>query len=157
MIIIADTSALIALAICDGLKLLEQLFDQIAVPQTVYDECIIPEKSESVLLEQFLKHRIVILQRPSSLDLPSYLGKGEVEAMLLYKELNADYLLVDDNRARKVAKINQIKIIGSLGILLLSKKKEKIEKVTPYLEKLRHSDIYLDDNLLQEILKLADE
>ncbi|MBK9498546.1 MAG: hypothetical protein IPO06_04020 [Leptospiraceae bacterium] len=41
---------------------------------------------------------------------------GGLEAMTLYKQLMANWLLVDDRRARKIAEVNQIKIIGSLGV-----------------------------------------
>lgn len=38
MILIADSSALITLAICDGLQLLEPLYGEVLVPQAVYNE-----------------------------------------------------------------------------------------------------------------------
>jgi len=38
---------------------------------------------------------------------------------------------VDDKRGRKVAKINQIKTIGSLGVLLQAKRAGLIPKVDP--------------------------
>ena len=41
MLIIADSSALVALAICDGLRLLDQLFEEIKVPQTVFNEVVV--------------------------------------------------------------------------------------------------------------------
>ncbi len=50
--------------------------------------------------------------------LDAFADAGETQAMLLYKEVTVDYLLIDDKRGRKVAKINQIKTIGSRGVLL---------------------------------------
>ena len=47
MILVADSSALIALAICDSLELLEQLFGEVKVPQAVYNEVIEDSKPES--------------------------------------------------------------------------------------------------------------
>ena len=49
------------------------------------------------------------------------------------KEIAADYLLVDDKRGRKVAKINQIKTIGSMGVLLQAKRAGLIPAVAPLL------------------------
>ncbi len=69
------------------------------------------------------------------------LGRGELEAMALYKQLQADYLLIDDRRARKVAQFNQITITGSQGILLLAKQQGFITHVKPFLEQLRTSNI----------------
>ncbi len=53
--------------------------------------------------------------------LDAFADAGETQAMLLYKELAADFLLINDKRGRKVAKINQIKTVGALGILLQAK------------------------------------
>jgi len=39
--------------------------------------------------------------------------------------------LIDDRRGRKVAKINQIDVIGSLGILLAAKAKGLVPDVAP--------------------------
>ena len=38
MIIVADASPLVALALCDCLEVLTELFDDVTVSQTVYDE-----------------------------------------------------------------------------------------------------------------------
>ena len=63
--------------------------------------------------------------------LDAFADAGETEAMLLYKQLAADKLLIDDKRGRKVAKINQISTIGSLGVLLVAKEKGLIVEVAP--------------------------
>ncbi|WP_417913414.1 hypothetical protein [Candidatus Electronema sp. TJ] len=44
MLIVADSSALVALALCDGLELLNRLFSDVRVPQAVYDEVLLQEK-----------------------------------------------------------------------------------------------------------------
>ncbi len=71
--------------------------------------------------------------------------------------MNTDYLLIDDNRTRKVAQINRINIIGSLGVLLLAKKQEIINLVSPYLDKLENSELFFDYNLLKQIKQIANE
>ena len=66
--------------------------------------------------------------------LDAFADAGETQAMLLYKEVAADYLLIDDRRGRKVAKINQIKTVGSLGVLLQAKRIGLIPRVAPLVE-----------------------
>jgi predicted nucleic acid-binding protein len=44
MLVVADTSALVALAACQQLHLLEVLFDEIRVPPAVHRECTVPGK-----------------------------------------------------------------------------------------------------------------
>ena len=41
MLIVADSSALIALAICNCLELLDRLFEKVMVPKSVFDEVIV--------------------------------------------------------------------------------------------------------------------
>ena len=157
MIIVADTSALIALSVCKSLDLLEKLFEKVVLPQSVFKECIIKNKSQSEQLYKFLKDKIETIDKTLFLNLPSNLGQGEISSMLLYKKLNADFLLIDDNRARKIAKYNDINIIGSLGILLLAKNQNLIEKISPFIEILEKSDLYISQKLLLKVKRLANE
>jgi uncharacterized protein len=88
---------------------------------------------------------------------PGGLGQGELKAMALYKTLHADYLLLDDKRARKIAKLNNINITGSQGILLLAKHKGLISQIKPFLDRLRDSGIYVSEHIIQRTLQLANE
>lgn len=45
MLIVADSSALVALALCGGLELLDRLFEDVRVPQAVYDEVVVEGKA----------------------------------------------------------------------------------------------------------------
>ena len=55
MILVADCSALVALAICDSLDLLERLIDSVVVPETVYNEATRPDKKQAQALKIFLQ------------------------------------------------------------------------------------------------------
>jgi predicted nucleic acid-binding protein len=44
MLIVADTSALLALASCDSLSFLDILFEEVRVPSAVFEECAVPGK-----------------------------------------------------------------------------------------------------------------
>lgn len=157
MLIIADSSALVALALCDGLSLLDRLFDDIKVPQSVFEEIIVKGKPAADILRVYLKGRTVPVDTTHIIITPARIGLGELEAMALYKTLHADYLLIDDQRARKIAQLNHITIIGSLGILLLAKHAGLISQIRPFIERLRISDIYVSERLIQKMLRLANE
>ena len=85
------------------------------------------------------------------------LGRGEIEAMALYKQLSADALLIDDHRARVIAEHNHINCIGALGLLLIAKQNGMINKIAPYIQKLSQSSIHYGEDLLNRVLKLAGE
>lgn len=157
MLIVADSSALIALAVCEGLDLILQVYDDLRIPKAVYSEIVLPGKPHSNALGSFLAERVVEVDVSRWVVTAGGLGRGEVEAMALYKQLSADALLIDDRRARLIAEHNQIQCIGALGLLLAAKQRGKISVVAPYVRKLRQSTIFYGDNLLDKALKLAGE
>ena len=57
MIVVGDSSALVALSICQSLPLLESLFEKIYVPEAVYKEVSIKGKSEADALTDYLSAR----------------------------------------------------------------------------------------------------
>jgi predicted nucleic acid-binding protein len=85
------------------------------------------------------------------------LGRGELEAIALYFAESADLLLIDDARAKKVAYLNGLEIMGSIGILVLAKQQGLISQIEPLLEILAASDIYLSNAVIQKALELAGE
>ena len=157
MILVADCSALVALSVCGSLNLLEQLFASVVVPETVYLEATQPDKKQAQALKTFLQGKVWQVNLETYVFLDAYADAGETEAMLLYKQLAADKLLIDDKRGRKVAKINQISTIGSLGVLLVAKEKGLIVEVAPLLQQIEQSDIYLSPDLIATVLELAGE
>lgn len=157
MLIIADSSALIALAVCQCLNVLDTLFEQVRVPQAVFDEVVIEGKPEAETLKRYLQGKVIRTDLTEFIIEIGWLGRGELEAMALYKRLHADALLLDEQRARKVARLNGIQIIGSQGILLRAKEKGIISELKPLLEKLENSDIRISKRLLQNTLYLAGE
>jgi uncharacterized protein len=157
MLIVADSSALIALASCDGLDVLLRIYDDVRVPQAVYNEVARQEKPQASALGAFLSGRVSEVDVTHWVLAAGGLGQGEIEAMALYKQLSADALLVDDHRARVIAEHNHINCIGALGILLLAKQNGVIEKIAPYVQKFKLSSIRYGDALLDKVLKLAGE
>lgn len=103
MLIVADSSALIALAVCDGLDVILHVYDDLKIPEAVYTEIVAPEKPHSDALGAFLAERVVTVDVSRWVVTAGGLGRGEIEAMALYKQLSADALLIDDHRARVIA------------------------------------------------------
>jgi uncharacterized protein len=157
MIVIADSSALVALSICDSLQLLDTLFGEVKVAQDVDDEVCIANKAESQALKAYLTGKVSIASTSIKIEKSAGLGKGELASISLYKHLSADLLLVDDARAKKVAYLNNLEVMGSLGVLLLAKKQGLIVTVEPLLKRLRYSDIFVSDQLLDQLLVMAGE
>ncbi|CAA6804721.1 MAG: Unknown protein [uncultured Sulfurovum sp.] len=152
--IIGDSSALVALAVVNQLELLEKLYDRLYIPQAVFDEVTQIGKPQSDKLRKFLQSKV----KRVDLTLTQLgLGLGELEAITLYKKLDADVLLIDDNRAKKYASLNGVKVIGSLGVLIKAKEKGHIGKVKPLLEELQKSEVYISHKLIEKVLEICGE
>ena len=123
MILIADCSALIALSTCQQLNLLDELFCEVIVPEAVYYEATQPNKKQAKQLKAYLEDKVRRVDMQNYVFLDGFADAGETEAMVLYKQISADKLFIDDQRGRNVAKLNHINTIGSLGVLLVAKQR----------------------------------
>jgi len=155
MILIADSSALVTLSIVDKLDVLEQLFGEVYVPRAVYEEVSQENKAESYKLKNYCKDKVLDIQSRTNFNIS--LGQGESEAIVLYSEQNADFLLCDDKKAKKFAQNFGLKVIGSLGILLKAKESGLINEISPLIELLKNSRIFIDDRTFELVLKMASE
>ena len=82
---------------------------------------------------------------------------GESEAVILYKELNADYLLIDDKKGRKIAENFHIHCIGTIGILAIGKERGIVDELKPLFESFLRNKRYYSLKLLNLILRKFNE
>ena len=157
MILVADSSALVALAACDSLILLDEIFGQVIVPEAVYREVAQPDKFQSNRLKEYLHNKVRQVDMQGFVYLDAFADVAETEAMLLYKAIAADYLLIDDRRGRKVASLNRIKTIGSLGVLLQAKRMGLVDGIGPLIENMIDSPVFISESLVTTVLELAGE
>jgi predicted nucleic acid-binding protein len=157
MLVVADTSALVALAACDALSLLDHLFQEVRVPLAVFRECTVPGKPEAERLDTYLQAKVIEIDLQDFVITVAGLGRGELEAMALYKHLHADRLLMDDRRARKMARLNNIEVIGSLGVLLRAKEAGMIPEIRPLVIAIQAAGVHFGERLVDEALHLAGE
>lgn len=120
-------------------------------------ECTEAGKPGADVLESYLRDRAAEVDLESFVIAAAGLGRGELEAMALYRRLGADRLLLDDGRARKVARFNGIQVVGSAGVLLLAKSEGLVKAVLPLLKQIQGAGIYLSEPLVSEVLDLAGE
>lgn len=157
MIIICDSSALIALASCQSLSLLEKLFDKVYITKWVYDEICQIGKPFYSELKSYFSDKIYEFYLNEKDDILSKLDIGEASAILLYQTLKADYLLIDEKKGRAICQQLNVNIVGSLGILLLAKQQGLIDELKPLIVQLENSPVFFDKKLLQKVLELAGE
>jgi uncharacterized protein len=111
-----------------------------------------------VLQLSWLERRsIVEAARVQQLQTRFNLDLGESAAIVLAEELKADQLLVDERAARRVARVRQLPIIGTVGILVLAKQRGLLGEVKLVLDDLRVNGTRISDRLYAQALVLARE
>ena len=158
MLIVSDASPIIALTVCNKLNLLDKLFDRVCIPQAVFNELAIPDKPNARVIIEWSKNKIIPVKNMSVITaLSMNLDPGESEALALYWETKADFLLIDEKRGRTIALRNNIRTIGTIGILLSSKQRGLILSVKPFLEQLIYNGFRISEIFYQQILERAGE
>ena len=162
MKVAADSGPLISLASIAFLDLPHSLFETIHIPQTVYQEVVVAGKaragSEEVARAAWIEQHAVKNKRDvGKFMTDDGLDKGENEAIVMAKEINAGLLIVDDRIARDCAARENIPIIGTAGILLLAKENLLIPSIRNPLDELLRGGFYLGLSSYKKIVKTAGE
>lgn len=160
MKVICDTAVLIGLAKIGRLNLLKKLYKNIYIPWGVYEEVVVrggkrPGVEEIDQAEWIRK--IKVKDRTAVNLLVSEFGQGESEVLVLGKEIKADWLILDDARARTAAIFAGYRVIGLAGILLLAKQQNLIEDIKPLFDELVDKNFRLSDKIMKTILQKAEE
>ena len=157
MIIVSNSSPLIALARIRQLDLLATFYERILIPAEVHQEVIVAGRGLPGAEEVRNANWIEVAASKSPAD-PSLaqacqsLGAGERGAILLAKSLQADLVLLDEWKARRVARDAGLAVLGCLGILEAGARKGLIPDLRQtYIDLLRQG-IRFDIKLLQDSL-----
>ena len=155
-IIVSNSTPLINFATIGELDLLRKLFDQIFVPQAVWQEVVIKGWRESATLikkTEWISKKAITDHRLCD-TLNKELDTVEAEAIVLAIELNADLLLLDESEARNFAEIQGLKDMGSIGCLTLAKSLGLIAKIKPLLDQvIDKARFWVSKELYEFVLK----
>jgi len=80
------------------------------------------------------------------------LGQGESEVLTLGLVKPKTGVVLDDLQARKCAALFDIPLIGSLGLIVLAKRKGLLNIAKPAIEQLVSVGLYIDSAMLTRIL-----
>jgi len=153
MLVVSDTSPVTALLQIGQAGLLTTLFGHVVIPPTVKHELL---RFHASLPENFEIRPIRDRQAVEALR--QDLDQGEAEAIVLAEECQADYLLIDEKRARSVAEARGLRVVGLLGVLLIAKDKRHISSVTAILAELEsRAGFFVSDTVKQIVLRAAGE
>jgi predicted nucleic acid-binding protein len=148
---ISNASPLIALEQIGHLDLLKGLFSAVLIPPAVAREI-----SPTVRLPAWVSERAPA-QPIGPQILRIALGPGESEAISLALEIGAQWAILDERSARRLAQALGPPVIGTLGILLASKCRGLLPAVRPFLDALVNCGFHISPDLYNLVLADAGE
>jgi len=153
MIVVSNSSPIIFLWKIKKLDLLFKLYKSIHIPKKVFEEL---SKEKDDYFESYLPNFEV--EKIEEKLLSFQLHEGESEAINLAIKKKANLILLDDKKARIVAKSFGIKIKGTLGLLLtfLDNKLVSYDEFKTLLDELIKLNFRIHIDLYNEALKEAE-
>lgn len=161
MKVISNTTPLIGLASIDQFELLRQLFGGIIIPRAVYNEVVIAGREKGgakreVLTANWIK-TVSVKDRLAVEILLDELDLGAAETIVLAREINADWVLMDEKKGRRKLVQLGMRKMGALEILLTAKEAGYIESVKPNLTQLRDYEFSISQYVVESVLQEANE
>jgi len=153
MIIVSNTSPINYLVLIEEIDLLPKLFTQIIIPNMVYKELSDP-KAPNLVQTWINKPPNWLIIQPVDIisnEITELIDPGEHAAILLAEKLNADLLILDDMKARLVAKKRGLAITGLLGIIDQATTM-KLINLPKTIEKLKNTSFFASEQLFQNLL-----
>ena len=156
--VVSNTTPIISLLKIGKLEILKDLYDEIYIPQEVFNEIEAGKHKKYYLnLLTFEWIKIEQIQDRKSISYFLDLDKGEAEAIVLATESEADLILLDESLGRFHAKHAGLRVTGTIRILVKAKKQGLISELKPLILELKEKGVWLSENLIERILKLANE
>jgi predicted nucleic acid-binding protein len=155
---VADSSPLVILTKLDCLDLLNRVFPRVYISSEVHHKIVVagaglPGASEVSKAEWI---EVKSVQNPAGLlstQRKYGLGPGEMSTIVLAKELGANPVLLDDYRARKLAKAEGLEILGSVGLLETFYLRRYLTDLRSAFRQLLVHNVYIDQRLLDRRLR----
>lgn len=137
--IISDTSCLIILSKIGELDLLYRVYGQIITTADIADEYgeNLPDWITIEAVKDKSRQQILELQ----------IDKGESSAIALALEIPDSVLILDDYKARRIAKQLGLSHTGTIGIIIKAKLNGTIPSIKPYIEKIKATNFRISADI----------
>ncbi len=163
-VVISDASPLVHLSTIARFDLLRSLYTSLLIPPAVLSEVTIAGQGRPGALElaSAIEAKWIEVRSPQAATLTHQalqgLDPGEQEALALALDSKADFVLIDELRGRSAARRIGVRAIGTLGVLIVAKRRGLLPTLRGELERVRRlSQLQLTPELEQLVLELAGE
>lgn len=157
--VITNTSPLLYLHQIGHLKLLQKLYQIVIVPPAVVEELGVGQRQGIDVPDISIIKWIQICPVKATTAFPSVidLGKGEAEVIALGLETSDCLLILDDKLAQRIVDVYYLSYTGTLGVLIKAKRMGYLEAIAPVLVELQDRGMWLNKQVISDVLKLAGE
>ena len=115
MVVVSNASPLIIMSKLGQLNLLPQLYDQVLIPQTVYEEVVVAGlrdgHTDAIAVDHMVRlGRIAVQAVTLSADDQEWASKidqGEAEVIAMARDTRAQWALIDNAHARRAARLSR--------------------------------------------------
>ena len=154
--IVSDATALIVLINIDRFELFKMMFENIIMPQEVYDEVTVKPSAKKFIDAEIKSAFLSIVNyedKQAFKEINFVLDKGESASIALAIEKKLP-LIIDEKKGRKFAESCGVEIIGLVGILkfLYASKRLTKQEVLETIESLNQSDFRISEKLMKSII-----
>ena len=158
--VICNTVPIVALSMIGRIDILRDLFELVTVPEAVHME-ILEGGTTNAGLAGYRKVnwiKVGTLSKPVDPLLRTSLDFGEAAVIELARELSVNLVLVDERKARKIARtIYGLHVIGSARVLVEAKRHGLLDNVGAALQAMRNGGYWIGDSIVDAALKQAGE
>ena len=158
--VICNTGPIVALSMIGRIDILRDLFELVTVPEAVHME-ILEGGTTNAGLAGYRKVnwiKVGTLSKPVDPLLRTSLDFGEAAVIELARELSVNLVLVDERKARKIARtIYGLHVIGSARVLVEAKRHGLLDNVGVALQAMRNGGYWIGDSIVDAALKQAGE
>jgi len=157
--VIMNASPIICMMKAGIIEVLPALFKDIVVPQEVKREILVRGrtdlKGEVLASYQWIRlvNDIVVAPQVAAWDL----GQGESAVISFALENPGFWAVIDDREARRCATALHCRQTGTLGIIVLAKRRGGIPSIRGYLERLKEAGLWLSDELVDQVSRKSGE
>lgn len=155
-LIVVNTGPIIAFTRADALDILVRLPLEFICPPQVEDEI----KTGAALGRPFRwpeALRVIALSNPLDPMARAILDTGEAAVIQLALEQGIEWVCMDDRKGRRAALAVGLKVVGSLGLLVMAKKLGIVPEIRPIIDRLMSEGQWYHGDLLQQVLRAVGE
>ncbi len=154
---VTNSTCLIGLERIERLDILPQVFSSITTPTAVSTEVGFEADWLTVKPVQNLTLVATLETQVDEGEAEAMVASRTAEGIALAMELGDVFVILDDRKARQLALQLNLKVIGTVGMLLRAKRNGIIPEIKPLLTALNQVNFRISEPLIQNALRIAGE